>query len=176
MWFQRCRTKYVITPRARGLLNVTERICCISGSRGRFSSPPSLPRDGQSDSKGSSSGSLKGRDAQGRCDCNRYSTKPRARDTRLRTDGTAPGAQESNGSGGGSTKPSAATQALKPSERTKIVNPNFQILLQLAVTSEAAGCLCTPRTLYFIKRNLLQHFGQELQEIINKFLTSKGSF
>lgn len=103
-------------------------------------------------------------------------TRGSRRHTRLRTDGTAPGAQESNGSGGGSTKPSAATQALKPSERTTIVKPNFQILLQLAVTSEAAGCLCTPRTLYFIKRNLLQHFGQELQEIINKFLTSKGSF
>lgn len=64
----------------------------------------------------------------------------------------------------------------KLSERTRIIIPNFKILPQLVVTSEAVGFLCTSRSLYFIKRNLLQHFGQELQEIINKFLTSKRFF
>lgn len=62
------------------------------------------------------------------------------------------------------------------SEKNKIIVPNFKTLLQLAVMSEAGEFLCTSTSLYFIKRNLTQYFGQKLQEIINKFLTSKRFF
>lgn len=42
-WFRRCRTKCIITYRARGLLNITRSIFCIFEIWGMFSSPSSLP-------------------------------------------------------------------------------------------------------------------------------------
>lgn len=77
--------------------------------------------------------------------------------------------------GGGSDKPDTR-HVLTAFQKNQESNSKLLKAVPAPVPLGAAGFPCTSRSLCFITRNLLQHFGQGLQEIINKFLTSKRLF